>query len=620
MVRKLAVSTVTMALTVQTAHAAVSVHDVSFENGGEEIVGRLYLPEKNVDRLPGVIVTGAWMTVQEQMPKTYAVAMASRGFAALTFDFRGWGKSKRSDGNRNFIEDPTEKISDIKAAAKFLSTRPEVDPDRISGVGICASAGYMAQAASESTHISAISLVAPWLHDSEIVEKAYGGKQAVSDLELQSDVSKIVPAASATDRSAVMFDVPYYTETARGLIPEWDNKFNTCSWRPWLRFDAQSIAPNLRVPVLIIHSSDAAIPEGARLFYSRLKEPKEQVWLEKVSQFDFYDRPRIVDLVSVVTTDFFRRNEKPCEDAMNLISESSNALNIALIENLIESVANLADNRNFESLESCFANEVHVDYTSAFGGEPEVKQKQALMSAWAALLPGFDVTRHQLSNISVKLLDDTHSTATADVIADHHIGGEQWQVKGTYDYAIDKVDSERWVVRGMTFNLTGEAGSRDLLSRASSAASTKPVSYLQRLQTMQVVREFLKSLEEKNMEKFASLWADDAVQEMPYSPQNFPKRVEGKTNLVAHYSAWPENSGEANFSRELVFFPTLDPQVVFVEYHGVCEIKTTGRIYDQRYGGLFRVVDGKIKLFREYFDPNVFSRAFSLDEGGSFKK
>ncbi|MBX3076404.1 nuclear transport factor 2 family protein [Candidatus Obscuribacterales bacterium] len=298
---------------------------------------------------------------------------------------------------------------------------------------------------------------------------------------------------------------------------------------------------------------------------------------------------------------------------MNL-TESSNALNIALIENLIESVANLADNRNFESLESCFADEVRVDYTSAFGGEPELKQKQALMSAWASLLPGFDVTRHRLSNISVKLLDATHSTAIADVIADHHIGGQQWQVKGTYDYVIDKVDSERWVVRGMTFHLTGEAGSRDVLSRAMSAASTKPVSYLQRLQTMQVVREFLKSLEDKDMEKFASVWADDAVQEMPYSPQNFPKRIEGKANLVAHYSAWPENSGKASFTKELVFYPTLDPEVVFVEYHGVCEIKTTGRIYDQRYGGLFRAVNGKIKLFREYFDPNVFSHAFSLDE------
>ena len=36
------------------------------------------------------------------------------------------------------------------------------------------------------------------------------------------------------------------------------------------------------------------------------------------------------------------------------------------------------------------------------------------------------------------------------------------------------------------------------------------------------------------MEKLASLWADNAVQDMPYSPEGFPKRVSGKHNLIKH--------------------------------------------------------------------------------------
>ena len=38
----------------------------------------------------------------------------------------------------------------------------------------------------------------------------------------------------------------------------------------------------------------------------------------------------------------------------------------------------------------------------------------------------------------------------------------------------------------------------------------------------------------------------------------------------------------------------------------------------QWYGGLFHVVDGKINLFREYFNPGPFVFAFGLDEGGGF--
>lgn len=42
------------------------------------------------------------------------------------------------------------------------------------------------------------------------------------------------------------------------------------------------------------------------------------------------------------------------------------------------------------------------------------------------------------------------------------------------------------------------------------------------------------------------------------------------------------------------------------------EIIPTGRQYQQRYGGLFLVVDGKIELFREYYNPIVFQDAFGL--------
>lgn len=55
-----------------------------------------------------------------------------------------------------------------------------------------------------------------------------------------------------------------------------------------------------------------------------------------------------------------------------------------------------------------------------------------------------------------------------------------------------------------------------------------------------------------------------------------------------------------------------------MEYRGISEIIPTGRLYDQRYIGLFHVEEGKIALFREYFDPNVFVHAFALREGGNF--
>ncbi|MEN1727613.1 MAG: alpha/beta fold hydrolase, partial [Pseudomonadota bacterium] len=176
----LTTAALTTALFSTTTEAAVTT-SVSFEHAGQTLAADLYLPDNYQpgDRLPGVVVTGAWTTVKEQMAGTYAAELANRGYAALAFDFRGWGASPDTI---QFLEDPSRKTDDIRAAAAFLATRPEVDSDRVAGLGICASAGYMSDAALDNPVISSVALVAPWLHDAEIVNAVYGGEAGVAGL------------------------------------------------------------------------------------------------------------------------------------------------------------------------------------------------------------------------------------------------------------------------------------------------------------------------------------------------------------------------------------------------------------------------------------------------------
>lgn len=272
---------------------------VTFDSGGQTLAAELYLPDDYTEgqRLPAMVVTGAWTTVKEQMPATYAAAMADRGYAALVFDFRGWGESP---GDIHFLESPQLKTADIEAAADYLATRPEVDPARIAGLGICASAGYMSDAALHSPNIRSVALVAPWLHDAEIVETTYGGPEAVAGLIQVSrrakaaDAPVILEAASSDNENAVMYQAPYYTEPERGLIPEYDNKFNALSWEPWLTYDAIQTAEKLDKPVLLVHSQAAAIPEGAEKYARQMGQNATLVWLDEVSQFDFYDQTESV--------------------------------------------------------------------------------------------------------------------------------------------------------------------------------------------------------------------------------------------------------------------------------------------------------------------------------------
>ena len=304
--------------------------------------------------------------------------------------------------------------------------------------------------------------------------------------------------------------------------------------------------------------------------------------------------------------------------AMNPVNAFANAKDEAQIKTIVESVGILADTRNFEALEELYAPEVELDYTSLAGGEVELKSPQAIMAQWAGVLPGFSLTRHEVSNIKVSSNGQT-ATTTADITASHWVSDLFWQVKGDYVYRLAK-DEDHWLITAHQFNLKEENGTRDVFGPAIENATANPVAYIKRQQTKQAVRDFLTSLETKDMEKFASIWAEDAVQDMPYAPEGFPKRVNGKGNLIAHYAAWPENSGEADFTSQLVLYPMQNPEIVFAEFKGDVDIIPTGRKYEQHYGGLFYVENGKIKLFREYFGPESFKYAFGLDEGGDFHK
>ena len=309
---KTLLSTAALAATlISTPAFAAQSKRVMFESGGERLVGDLYLPDdyEAGDALPTVLVTGAWTTVKEQMPARYAAELADRGYAALAFDFRGWGQS---EGAPRQLEHPERKTQDIVAAAEFLSTRPEVNADKIAGLGICASSGYMADAAARSPHIRTLALVAPWLHNAEIVDATYGGKEQVDTLiktgREAEGKNKMVPASSSTNENAVMYQVPYYTEKDRGSIPEYVNEFNVASWEPWLTYDAVRLSSDINakgIPVKIVHSEAAAIPQGAHQFYDALSVNKSELWLDDVQQFDFYDQDEPVKQAADAVAAFF---------------------------------------------------------------------------------------------------------------------------------------------------------------------------------------------------------------------------------------------------------------------------------------------------------------------------
>jgi uncharacterized protein len=130
----------------------------------------------------------------------------------------------------------------------------------------------------------------------------------------------------------------------------------------------------------------------------------------------------------------------------------------------------------------------------------------------------------------------------------------------------------------------------------------------------QTIRRYFELLSQKRMDEWLKLWAEDGVQDMPYSPKGFPKRVEGKAAVAKHYSALPTSVGRMEFP-DLKIYPTTDPNKFFVEFRGEIEVLATKKPYNNTYAGLFKFRDGKVTLFREYFDPIVFTEAWGSPSG-----
>lgn len=77
--------------------------------------------------------------------------LARNGYGVLLFDRRGEGAS---EGDSNLFGWGGEK--DIYAAVDFLRSRPEVEPDRIGGIGLSVGGELMLQAAAQSDDLAAV--------------------------------------------------------------------------------------------------------------------------------------------------------------------------------------------------------------------------------------------------------------------------------------------------------------------------------------------------------------------------------------------------------------------------------------------------------------------------------
>jgi fermentation-respiration switch protein FrsA (DUF1100 family) len=128
---------------VPEAALGAPYEEVTFTTSdGLELAG-WYIPSQNgaaVIAFPG-----------RKGPQPHARMLARHGYGVLLFDRRGEGESEGDPNTLGWAGD-----RDLEAALAFLRDRPDVDPDRIGGIGLSVGGEMLLQSAAESNALKAV--------------------------------------------------------------------------------------------------------------------------------------------------------------------------------------------------------------------------------------------------------------------------------------------------------------------------------------------------------------------------------------------------------------------------------------------------------------------------------
>lgn len=284
---------------------------VTFRNRyGITLAADLYTPKDAAGKLPAVAVSGPFGAVKEQASGLYAQTLAERGFLAIAFDPSYAGES---GGEPRYVASPDINTEDFSAAVDFLSTRDDVDPERIGILGICGWGGLALNAAAIDTRIKAT--VTATMYDMHRV-KANGyfdsmDADARYELRRQLNAQRTEDAKNGTytlaggvvdplpdDAPQFVKDYHAYYKTPRGYHPRSlnsNNGWNKTSDLSYINTPILTYSDEIRSAVLVIHGEKAHSRYFSEDAFRKLKgDNKELLIIPGASHVDLYDNLTLI--------------------------------------------------------------------------------------------------------------------------------------------------------------------------------------------------------------------------------------------------------------------------------------------------------------------------------------
>ncbi len=297
-----------------------------FKSQGVKLSGLIFTPEDFDPNksYPAVVFSGPFNQVKEQTGAVYAKKMADLSYVFITYDPYSFGDSEGAPRNN---EHSHHKMESIRDAISYLGTLPFVDSEKIFGLGVCASGGYMPLVAVTDKRLKAITTVSGMMDNQASYFGAMTKEQLMPIFKMANNARQKAYETGKVDyydalnmggleldkldkKSAMYEGYDYYmTERAgKEIYPNYTHMAPMTLMENAPITSATLYAPFLYTPYLGIYGEHAETGILTELFYEKCSEPKEMFKVPGATHVSLYDIDKDVDRAVAKMDEFFKKH------------------------------------------------------------------------------------------------------------------------------------------------------------------------------------------------------------------------------------------------------------------------------------------------------------------------
>jgi uncharacterized protein len=292
---------------------------ISFASGAASCAGYLFLPDARTptgSRLPSIILAHGFSGTMDRL-FSHAERFAAGGFAALVFDYRGFGES---GGEPRQVVDIPGQHEDLRAAIAWVRGRDDLDLDQVALWGNSLGGAHAISVAADDVRIVAVVAQIPFNGFPRRVE----GRSTGAALRLLGailwDTLKgglrlepfYIPMVGKPGELAVTStqEADHHIAVLTGdeIATRWKNQIAPRGLLQMMRYRPASDAARLQAPLLVCAAEqDRETPvETAQQLVD--VAPRGQLRVYRGTHFDFYTDPSIRDRVLTDQLEFLREH------------------------------------------------------------------------------------------------------------------------------------------------------------------------------------------------------------------------------------------------------------------------------------------------------------------------